>query len=261
MNLVLLGNAQTRTLAAGTPEAAHVAQTLRLARGGTFWCGVKNGARGLATIREIAPDGEISFDVEWEKSPPPALPPIALLVGLSRPQTMKKVFALASEIGCARIDVFRSEKGDPAYAQSSIWARGDRMLDEILEKSAAQTTVPAVPAFALHASLAEFLKNGGNAESRGNEFRFAADVYERAQAFAAVPAFPPGAHVQIAVGSERGWADSERAALRAAGFSFVHLGARVLRTETAVAAALAVAFSKLPAALAPHVPLSFPEKN
>lgn len=259
MNLVLLGNAQTRSLAAGTPAAVHIAQTLKLARGETFWCGVKNGARGLATIREIAPDGAILFSVEWEKSPPPALPPIALLVGLSRPQTMKKVFALASELGCARIDVFRSEKGDPAYAQSAIWKNSDRTLDEILEKSAAQTAVPAVPAFALHASLADFLKICGN-EACGNEFRFALDVYENAQAFAAVPAFPQNARVRLAIGSERGWTDSERAALRAAGFSFAHLGARVLRTETAVAAALAIAFSKLPAALAPHVPLSFPKK-
>lgn len=274
MNLVLLEDALTRTLPAGTPAATHLTHTLRLARGDTFWCGVRNGARGLATVRDIAPDGAVSFSVKWEKTvllPPP----ISLLVGLSRPQTMKKVFALAAEIGCARLDVFRSEKGESSYAQSSLWKRGDRTLDEILESAAVQTCVPAIPDFALHESLdAAHAARSRNAEkSCGNdeksssralggrtEFRVALDVYETAQSFAEI-AFPPHANVVLAIGSERGWTPAERERLRAGGFVFAHLGERVLRVETAVAVALAVAISKLPDARTPHVPLSAPKKN
>lgn len=282
MNLVLLEDALTRTLPAGTPAATHLTHTLRLARGDTFWCGVRNGTRGLATVRDIAPDGAVSFSVEWEKTvllPPP----ISLLVGLSRPQTMKKVFALAAEIGCARLDVFRSEKGEPSYAQSSLWKRGNRALDEILESAAVQTCVPAIPDFALHESLdAALAVRSRNAEnSCGNdaenscrsaeksssralggrtEFRVALDVYETAHPFAEI-AFPSRANVVLAIGSERGWAPAERERLRAGGFVFAHLGERVLRVETAVAVALAVAISKLPDARTPHVPLSAPKKN
>jgi RsmE family RNA methyltransferase len=39
----------------------------------------------------------------------------------------------------------------------------------------------------------------------------------------------------LAVGPEGGWIDSELASLEAAGFQAVNLGARILRTETAVA--------------------------
>ena len=44
----------------------------------------------------------------------------------------------------------------------------------------------------------------------------------------------------LALGPERGWGPTDREALRAAGFTFAHLGARVLRVETAVVSALAI---------------------
>ena len=48
----------------------------------------------------------------------------------------------------------------------------------------------------------------------------------------------------LAFGPERGWSNAERAALRGAGFSFGHLGPRVLRLETAVTAAVALMKAK-----------------
>lgn len=57
---------------------------------------------------------------------------------------------------------------------------------------------------------------------------------------AALRAAPPTDDVYVAVGPEGGWADREVHALTAAGFLPVHMGARVLRTETAGPAAVAV---------------------
>jgi hypothetical protein len=50
----------------------------------------------------------------------------------------------------------------------------------------------------------------------------------------------PGEPCVLAIGPERGWGPRDRAALRAAGFALAHLGPRVLRSETAVVAALAI---------------------
>jgi 16S rRNA (uracil1498-N3)-methyltransferase len=52
-------------------------------------------------------------------------------------------------------------------------------------------------------------------------------------------------YVILALGAERGWSGEERVMLRKAGFQFVHLGARVLRTETACVAALSLLRAKL----------------
>ena len=54
-----------------------------------------------------------------------------------------------------------------------------------------------------------------------------------------------GSAIVLAVGSERGWSAGERDLLRQHHFQFAHLGARVLRTETAVIAALTLIRAKL----------------
>ncbi len=240
MNLVLLDSEATNSLRAGTHAAEHLLRVLKISVGSVFWCGAKNGARGLATVREISADGDVRFSVAWERDFRCALPPVTLVVGLSRPQTMKKIFAAAAEIGCARIEVFRSEKGDPAYAESSLWKRGDATLAEILEKAAEQTCVPALPEFALRESLASAL-DAVPAEAA----RIALDIYDAETSLASVPALAPGASVALAVGSERGWSPREREILRARNFSVAHLGERVLRVETAVSVALAVALARI----------------
>jgi len=69
-------------------------------------------------------------------------------------------------------------------------------------------------------------------------------VSARARYFFDPGAAPLGAGTRedtvIASGPEGGWSDRERASARAAGFTFVGLGAHVLRADTAPVAALAV---------------------
>ena len=49
----------------------------------------------------------------------------------------------------------------------------------------------------------------------------------------------------LALGAERGWSAAERELLLQQGFLFVHLGERVLRTETACIAAITLLKAKL----------------
>ena len=51
---------------------------------------------------------------------------------------------------------------------------------------------------------------------------------------------PAGEWAALAIGPEGGWTDVEVAAARGAGFAEASLGANILRTETAVVAALAM---------------------
>ena len=65
----------------------------------------------------------------------------------------------------------------------------------------------------------------------------ALDNYEAPARIRPAADLPP---VALAFGPERGWSPRERGLLRSAGFHLVHLGPRVLRTETAVVAAVAI---------------------
>lgn len=242
MNLILLSSSEERqTLAAETPAAKHLLGVLKARAGTTFWCGAENAARGLATIEAISPEGAVTFSVSWERNVPAESfsPPIRVLVGLSRPQTMKKVFAAAGEIGCREICVFISQNGDPSYAQSSLWRDGNDEIPAILRKAAEQTCTTFLPTVRFFPSLAEACR----AADFSSGTAVALDVYAkgRSLADAAFSGRSPDALCTLAVGSERGWTDAERAVLREAGFAFVHVGARVLRVETALSVALAVA--------------------
>ena len=256
MNLILLGGTETRqSFAAGTPQAAHLLGVLKAVPGATFWCGAENGPRGLATVEKISARGDVEFCVEWEKIPPPALPPLCLLVGMSRPQTMKKIFASASELGCAEIRVFVSERGDPAYAQSSLWSDGFPEIRAILRKSAEQTCTTHLPEIRVFKTLSDALELA----DAGDCGKIFLDVY-------ATDSFPKILRgkspcfraLALAIGSERGWTDAEREILRAGGFASAHMGGRVLRTENAVSAALALALANVGAWEKPHIAL---EKN
>ncbi len=162
MNLILLENsASTQVLAANSAAAIHLKNVLKVTAGTTFWCGEKDGKRGIATVEKIHGNGEISLKISWEKAVPAEmkLPPIRLLVGLSRPQTMKKIFASAAELGCEEIAIFVSENSDRAYEKSKIFERGNAEIFEIFKKSAEQTCSTFFPKFRFFKTLEEALES------------------------------------------------------------------------------------------------------
>ena len=61
-------------------------------------------------------------------------------------------------------------------------------------------------------------------------WKLALDPYE---ATGAPEISSPAKSAVLAIGPERGFSDSERAALRTHGFAFAHLGDRILRVEAA----------------------------
>jgi len=221
VNLVLITPDEA---AAGLPaddaRARHLRETVGLAVGGSFHVGVENGLRGIATITALAP--KLTFAVAWEKSPQARLP-LTVLVGLPRPQTAKKVLHDLASLGAARIIFFESAKGDPGYLTSSLWKDGE--WREHVLKGTEQACSTLVPEVTRVGSLAEALV-GLDAKA----WKVALDPYE---ATGAPELSTPAQTAVLAIGPERGFAEAERAALRAAGFGFAHLGDRILRVEAA----------------------------
>jgi len=229
LNLVLLESGELGShLAPGDPRAAHVVRVLRRKAGDAFDAGIVDGPRGKAIVTAIGPEG-VAFRFEPGAEPPP-LDPIHLLVALPRPQTARKILNEAATLGVASIRFFPSEKGEPGYASSSLWRTGE-WRRHLLEgaSQAFDTRLPAVRHEADLGAAVRALPAGS--------IRVALDNYEAAGRLRASAAGPP---LALAFGPERGWSASERRLLREGGFALAHLGPRVLRTETAVVAALAV---------------------
>jgi RsmE family RNA methyltransferase len=222
-------------------RARHLRETVGLAIGGSFHVGIENGLRGIATISALAP--KVTFSVAWEKSPQARLL-LTVLVGLPRPQTAKKVLHDLASLGAARIIFFESAKGDPGYLTSSLWKDGE--WREHVLKGTEQACSTLVPEVTRVGSLAEAI-----ALVASDAWKVALDPYE---ATGAPELSTPAKAAVLAIGPERGFAETERATLRAAGFGFAHLGDRILRVEAAALVGGALMLAQL-RAWAKHRPV------
>lgn len=216
-------------------RAGHILGVLRRRPGDTFDAGVINGPRGRGTLVAVSPEA-ITLSFAWTEVPPPP-DPLHLLIGLPRPQTARDILRDATALGVASLHFVRTAKGESSYAHSKLWQSGE--WERHLVAGAEQAFCTRLPRVSHGHSLSSAL-----AGLPSGSTRLALDNYEAPAALATCD-LPPPQPVVLALGAERGWSAAERDLLRAAGFTPVHLGRRVLRTETACIAAVTLLKSRL----------------
>lgn len=236
VNIILFSPSEVELpLSRRDPRASHILEVLRREPGGGFDAGLINGPRGKATLQAVTDDALV-LSYEWG-APPPPLAPIRLIVGLPRPQTARDILREGAALGVAAMDFVLTERSDPGYRRSSLWI--SREWENLLIAGAAQACCTRIPAVRHGRSLGETIPL-----LPADSTRVALDNYESPGSLSTLalnPRFP----VTLALGAERGWSPTERDLLRAHGFAFAHLGARILRTETACIAAVILLKAKL----------------
>lgn len=229
MNIILFTPDEiARPLPRTDPRASHLLTILQRKPGDQFDCGLINGPRGKGTIMGVD-TGSLVLSFSWGPDPAPA-DAITLVVGLPRPQTARAVLRDAATMGVTAMHFVLTERSERSYAQSTLWSSGEwqRQITRGVEQ-AFDTRVPLVTHGQSLAATLATLPAGST--------RLALDNYEAAAPLATCPIVRDKSAV-LALGPERGWTATDRVSLRAAGFTLAHLGVRVLRTETAVIAAL-----------------------
>ena len=71
--------------------------------------GLKNGPRGKALLLEIT-NGFLKFSINWQNFIDVDSYPVSLLVGLSRPQTCRKILEQATSMGVEQFHFFLRSK-------------------------------------------------------------------------------------------------------------------------------------------------------
>jgi 16S rRNA (uracil1498-N3)-methyltransferase len=236
MNIILFSSSEVQLpLSRSDFRARHILDVLRRRPGESFDAGLINGPRGKGTL--VGCDGDVlQLTFDWGALPPP-LAPIRLVIGLPRPQTARDLLREGASLGVAAMDFVRTERAESSYAQSSLWT--SREWESLLVAGAAQAFCTRLPEVRHGHTLTEAL-----AALPADGTRLALDNYESPGPLGQVP-LPAGSAVLLALGAERGWSPAERRLLLQRGFLFVHLGERVLRSETACIAAVAVLKAKL----------------
>lgn len=214
-------------------RAQHIINILKLKEGDTFKMGVINQSEGLATVENISEKGVV---FSYEAKVKPAMYPVTLLVAQVRPICMKRILREAVSLGVEKIVLTGSETGEKSYLKSNLYTTGE--YKEYLLDGAMQSC---------HAGLSEvcFADNVKQAlelaETENADF-FMLDNVTGAQKLSEAEV---KGHAVIAIGPERGWTDRERKMFAGAGYNPMLLGTRVLRTETACSAGLAVLLTRM----------------
>ncbi len=167
--------------------------------------------------------------------PRPGLPEsplgLILLAGISRGQRMDLVIQKATELGAAAIRPIASERSVVRLDAARVEARL-RHWRSIAVAAAEQCGRAGVPSVAEPARLADCL-----AALPAGGSRLLLDPTGQPRLTAAVRSWPP---LVVLCGPEGGLSEPERRLAVAQGFTAVALGPRILRTETAPLAALAI---------------------
>lgn len=215
-------------------RAEHIRDVLKMQPGDELDVGVANGPMGKARIvKDDAAGMELSFT--WGEVPP-SLNPLWMAIGLPRPQTARKILREAASLGIAQLDFVHAGRGDPAYRQSKLWST-DEWQQQLWEGAELAFTT-RLSAVRYDQTLAEWLE-----DLPDDGQRLALDNYEATRPLGVVPL--TDLPQIVAIGPERGWSAGDRDALRAANFTLVQTGERVLRTETACVAAVSILSSRI----------------
>ena len=192
------------------------------------------GAWFRARLISLAPaSARLLIFEEMTTSPEPSAE-IIILQALPDKERMELVIEKATELGAALIVPWQAQKG-VTLAEREAQERKAHRWPARAKKAARQCRRGRIPEVAPVTDLA-----GALVWAEGAQVKLA--FWERAterltpEMFAA-----PAKKVALLVGPEGGITDEEAEVIMAAGFRLVSLGSRILRTETAAIAAVALA--------------------
>lgn len=211
-------------------DAHHLTRVLRVEAGQKFE--ISDNLNVFLAEVETARKDLVRFRIVEKVEAGAPLIHTALFAALIKFERFEWLLEKATELGVAEVtpvQTERSEKGLEGAALKRIgrWKR-------IAREASEQSRRARLPDIESPIELADALENCA-------DHRYALEEAEARPILSALPDVrQPADPVALLVGPEGGWTDRERAAIAAAGWTRVSLGDRILRTETAAIAALAI---------------------
>lgn len=246
MNIVLF---QERELLYPFPRCdrriQHILSVLKKQQGDSFRAGIINTSTGHAVITQITTT-EVTVTYVPESKPIPLIP-ITLLLGFPRPIQAKRIFKDCASMGISNIILTGTELGEKSYRESTFF-KHDEFYESLLE-GAEQAGNPCIPSvfkyWSLHKALSSISQQICSTQKIVLHPNEQTDLDSTGSSNLGQLPLEHQNPVILAIGSERGWTEDELALLLEANFKPASLGTRILRTETACTAALAIVAAKL----------------
>ncbi|MEA2120444.1 16S rRNA (uracil(1498)-N(3))-methyltransferase [Halovibrio sp. HP20-50] len=237
MNLILLSpqdlTGSGHVCVTDPRRLTHLREVHRAAPGDLLTVGIQGGAMGKAQLTELSAERAI-FKLETLDQPAPPPLPVHLVLALPRPRMLARTLEHVTALGVKDITLLHTKRVEKSYWQSPE-LRADKIHQHLVLglEQARDTHLPSVT---LSKGFRPFL-----------EQQLPHLLNER-RGLVAHPGMPNACPRDIKmptlllVGPEGGFIDWEVEQLLAAGCEGMHLGARILRVETAVTALLSRLF-------------------
>jgi len=235
MNLLLLNSdAFTGNIASVQGrQLKHMLEVHRAKLNDRIRVGCLGGKMGLGTIVALN-DEAASIEVILDEAPPEKLP-LTLLLGLPRPKMLKRTLQTVTAMGVERVILLNTYRVEKSYWQTPLLSEEAIFEQVTLGLEQARDTIP--PIIELEKRVKPFVEDRLPAII-GNDKAFVAHPHTDM----ATPA-DLNERICLAVGPEGGFIPYEVEKLNEAGCISMHMGARILKVETAVPALLARLFS------------------
>lgn len=214
-------------------QRQHLDEVHRTQQGDQLRVGLLDGKMGTATVTHIDRNSaQLSFMLESQ--PPPPLP-VTLILALPRPKMLKRTLQTIATMGVKQLYLLNSYRVEKSYWQTPFLSP-DAIEEELL-LGLEQGVDTCLPAVHLRQRFKPFVEDELPALMQDKQALLA----HPGQDAIACPR-GTGHETIVAIGPEGGFIPYEVTKLKAAGFTQITLGTRILRVETAVPVVLAKLF-------------------
>jgi len=205
-------------------QLKHIQQHLKLNVGDSIKIGMHDGLKGTATVASLCDTALILGSILLTEPPPPKLP-LTLIIALPRPKVLRRLIMDAVTLGAERIILLHSYRVEKSYWQSPFL----QQIDDYIQLGLEQAGDTVWPQVVLKQRFKPFVEDELPALCQ-DKIALVAHPYaaQRCPAQIEQPCV-------LVIGCEGGFIPYEIDLLQKNGCRPVSLGARILRTETAVA--------------------------
>jgi len=212
-------------------RATHAREVHELTVGAKVSAGLLNGLLGKALVTSVTAE-QVTLKLDLTQ-PPPVRRGYTLIVGLSRPQTVKKVLSIAGMCGIDAVYFVNASLGEKSYLQSKALEEKRIEIELIKGLEQARDTIPAK--VEICTNFKSFMKdNWSKLEPDPEQAALKILAHTESNASISNTRLLTGQSVIMAIGPEAGWAPEEVLLFKDKGFQAVTLGERILRVEYAL---------------------------
>jgi 16S rRNA (uracil1498-N3)-methyltransferase len=230
-------------------RAAHVRDVLRAVVGDEVRLGIVDGPCGVGVVTALHEHGDrIDLACRFDAHVPPR-PAVDLLLALPRPKVLRRLWAQLAAIGVGRIMLTNAARVERNYFDTHVLS--EATWHPLLIEGLQQARDTRLPRVSIHRQFRILIEDDldtlcGDAAASTRLVAHPGETASMADTGSRAASLSPRA--LLAIGPEGGWNAFELDLLQRHGFVAISTGPRVLRTDTACIALLALLHESLRAA-------------